>query len=97
MILLEKRKVLIKLVNYYEVVMEMPNRFYSIERPKKAEKLHEVLSKEEIKRMIRMTNNIKHRCIISLLYSCGTKAIRIVKRRKGQEGPGYPIGTNSVG
>ncbi len=58
---------------YYEVVMGMPNRFYSIERPRKEQKLPQVLSKEEILAMIANTNNIKHRCIVSLLYSAGLR------------------------
>ncbi len=58
---------------YYEVVKEMPNRFYAIERPRKREKLPRVLSKEEILDMIKCTYNIKHRCIISLLYSAGLR------------------------
>ncbi len=58
---------------YYEVVMGMPNRFYSIERPRKQQKLPRVLSKEEIRTMIANTNNIKHRCIVSLLYSAGLR------------------------
>ena len=33
---------------YYEVVMGMPNRFYSVERPRKEKKLPQVLSKQEI-------------------------------------------------
>lgn len=40
---------------YYEVVKGMPNRFYHIERPRKKEHLPEVLSKEEIVRMIEVT------------------------------------------
>ncbi len=58
---------------YYEVVMGMPNRFYSIERPRKKQKLPQVLSKEEVLLMIEHTNNIKHRCILSLLYSAGLR------------------------
>ncbi len=58
---------------YYEVVMGMPNRFYSIERPRKEQKLPQVLSKEEILAIIANTNNIKHRCIVSLLYSAGLR------------------------
>ena len=58
---------------YYEVVMGMPNRFYSIERPRKKEHLPEVLSKEEIKHMMQVTQNLKHRCMISLLYSAGLR------------------------
>ena len=58
---------------YYEVVKEMPNRFYEIERPMKQEKLPEVLSKKQILKMIDYTVNIKHKCIISLLYSSGIR------------------------
>jgi len=58
---------------YYEVVMGMPNRFYSIERPRPEHKLPKVISKEEVAEMIKRTENIKHRCIISLLYSAGLR------------------------
>jgi site-specific recombinase XerD len=58
---------------YYEVVLEMPNRFYSIERPIKKEKLPKVLSKNDVLSIIQNTNNIKHKCIVSLLYSAGLR------------------------
>ena len=58
---------------YYEVVLGMPNRFYELERPIKENKLPEVFSKEEILKMIEVTKNIKHKCIISLLYSAGLR------------------------
>ncbi len=58
---------------YYEVVLGMPNRFYSIERPRKKETLPKVISKEEVLMMIRLTTNSKHRCIIGLLYSSGLR------------------------
>lgn len=58
---------------YYEVVMGMPNRFYSIERPRKRQRLPKVLAKEYILRMIDRTKNIKHKCIIGLLYSSGLR------------------------
>ena len=58
---------------YYEVVKEMPNRFYSIERPRKKESLPKVISAEEVQMIINNTNNIKHRCIVSLLYSAGLR------------------------
>ncbi len=51
----------------------MPNRFYSIECPRKKEHLPGVLSKEEILQMIQATKNLKHRCMISLLYSTGLR------------------------
>ena len=58
---------------YYEVVLEMPNRFYSIERPIKKETLPKVISLEEVQGIIKNTNNIKHKCIVSLLYSAGLR------------------------
>ncbi len=58
---------------YYEIVHGMPNRFYSIERPRREKKLPEVLSKDQILGIIQNTNNIKHRCIVSLLYSSGLR------------------------
>ncbi|SDH81950.1 site-specific tyrosine recombinase/integron integrase [Winogradskyella thalassocola] len=58
---------------FYEVVHGMPNRFYSIERPRKEKKLPVVLSKEDIIKIINATNNIKHKCIVGLLYSSGLR------------------------
>lgn len=58
---------------YYEVVKEMPNRFYSIDRPIKEDRLPEVLSANEVFRIISATKNIKHKCVLSLLYSAGLR------------------------
>jgi len=58
---------------YYEVVLGMPNRFYEIERPRKESKLPIVISKEEILSIINNTNNIKHKCIVELLYGSGLR------------------------
>ena len=58
---------------YYEMVLDMPNRFYEIERPIKEHKLPRVISKEEVLAIIENTNNIKHKCIVSLLYSAGLR------------------------
>lgn len=58
---------------YYEVVEGMPNRFYSIDRPRKKSRLPKVVSLEEIKMIIENTNNIKHKCIVSVIYSAGLR------------------------
>lgn len=58
---------------YYEIVLGMPNRFYEIERPRKESKLPKVISKEDILTIIEQTNNIKHRCIVELLYGSGLR------------------------
>jgi len=44
-----------------------------LQRPKKSRKLPTVLSQEEVIDLIRLTQNLKHRAIITLLYSCGLR------------------------
>ncbi|UWX56253.1 site-specific integrase [Maribacter litopenaei] len=66
---------------YYEVVLGMPNRFYDIERPIKQKQLPRVLSKEEVLNLIGNTNNLKHRCIVSLLYSAGLRRSELLDLR----------------
>lgn len=58
---------------YYEIVKEMPNRFYSIDRPRKEYALPQVLSKEEVRAIIEATSMLKHKCILSLMYSSGLR------------------------
>ncbi|MFT4738866.1 MAG: integrase/recombinase XerD [Paraglaciecola sp.] len=63
---------------HYEVVLGMPNRFYSIERPFKKESLPKVISKERVLKMIDTCQNIKHKCIVSLLYSSGLRRAELL-------------------
>ena len=49
-----------------------------LERPKKSRKLPNVLSQEEVLNIIRCTQNLKHRAIISLIYSCGLRISELV-------------------
>jgi site-specific recombinase XerD len=63
---------------YYESVLGMPNRFYQIERPRKEKKLPKVISKEDVLKIIANTNNLKHKCIVSLLYSSGIRRNELI-------------------
>lgn len=44
-----------------------------IERPRREHKLPNVLSKEEVKRILEAPANIKHRTMLSLIYACGLR------------------------
>ena len=44
-----------------------------LERPKKSKKLPEVLSIDEVKAILQHTPNLKHKTLLSLLYSCGLR------------------------
>ncbi|MDM9630087.1 site-specific tyrosine recombinase/integron integrase [Robiginitalea aurantiaca] len=63
---------------YYEVVLGMPNRFYSIERPRKRKKLPEILSVADVHSLLAQVGNLKHRCILGLLYSSGLRRAELL-------------------
>jgi integrase/recombinase XerD len=44
-----------------------------IHRPKREKKLPNVLSKEEIKAILEVPTNIKHKAMLSLIYACGLR------------------------
>jgi site-specific recombinase XerD len=58
---------------YYEQVLDMPQRFYEIDRPIAETKLPSVLSEEEVLRVIDVTKNLKHKSILVTIYSCGLR------------------------
>lgn len=66
---------------YYEQVLNMPQRFYDIERPRKEQKLPTVLSKEEVQAMIQQTDNLKHKTILTTMYSCGLRLSELLELR----------------
>ena len=58
---------------YYEEVLGKPRTVYNIPRPKKPKKLPGVLSEEEVTRLIKSVENLKHKCILLLIYSAGLR------------------------
>ena len=58
---------------FYEKVLAREKQYYELHRPKKEHKLPKVLSKNEIKRIFDVTNNLKHKCILMLIYSAGLR------------------------
>ena len=58
---------------YYEKVLGREKQYYELHRPKKEHKLPKVLSKNEVKRIFNVTNNLKHKCILMLIYSAGLR------------------------
>jgi len=58
---------------YYEKVLGREKQYYELHRPKKEHKLPKVLSKKEVKRIFDVTKNLKHKCILMLIYSAGLR------------------------
>jgi integrase/recombinase XerD len=63
---------------YYEKVLGREKQYFDISRPKRSSILPNVLSTNEIKLIIDHTKNIKHKCIISLLYSAGLRRSELI-------------------
>ena len=60
---------------YVEILKK---EFSNVKMPKKDRKLPEVLTKEEVKRLIDSADNVKSRLIISMLYSSGMRVSELV-------------------
>lgn len=58
---------------YYEKVMRGQRKIYLIDRPREAKYLPEVLSQNEIKLILKNTENKKHKAIIMTIYSAGLR------------------------
>ncbi|MEM6265329.1 MAG: site-specific integrase [Bacteroidota bacterium] len=65
---------------YYERVLGHDKQLYDL-RPKVGAQLPEVLSEEEVKRLISAVKNLKHRCILMLIYSTGLRLSESVNVR----------------
>lgn len=66
---------------YYEKVLGKNKEIYKLERPRKQKLLPKVLSKSEIISIIRQCTNIKHRCILSVIYSAGLRRSELIDLR----------------
>ncbi len=68
---------------YYEKVLGLDKKLYYIERPRKSRILPKVLSKEEVSSILKRLTNLKHRCIVEMLYSAGLRRSELINLRKG--------------
>ncbi len=64
--------------SFYQLTVGMPNKIDKIPYPKKEKKLPIVLSVEEIQKMFSVCENLKHRLILALLYSCGLRVSELI-------------------
>jgi len=58
---------------FFQTIRETKMMVDKIHRPKRAKVLPNVLSKEEIKLILNAHSNIKHKMMLSLIYSCGLR------------------------
>lgn len=63
---------------YYEAVLRNPRKVYKIPRPKKPKTLPNVLSETEVTKLIKTVDNLKHKCILLLIYSAGLRRSEVI-------------------
>jgi len=66
---------------YYEHVKGQAREYYDIQRPKKSVQLPNVLSQEEVLRILQHSSNIKHRAILWTIYSGGLRISEVTRLR----------------
>lgn len=64
---------------YYERVMGGQRKLYFIDRPLEEKKLPIVLSMQELTSILKATENLKHRAILTVIYSAGLRIGEVVK------------------
>lgn len=65
--------------NFYEYVLKAPLSLDDIPYPKKTNYLPQILSIQEVDRLINATQNIKHRSILQVMYSCALRISEVPK------------------
>lgn len=63
---------------YFKTIQNISIELDKIHRPKREKILPNVLSKEEVKQILEAHVNIKHRAMLSLIYSCGLRRSELI-------------------
>ena len=65
----------------YEHVLGYPRQKIELPRPRKDQKLPNVFSTEEVKRILASVDNVKHHAILSVVHGCGLRLKELVQLR----------------
>lgn len=68
---------------FTEDVMHKEWDGFKIKRPRRTQKMPEVLSINEVERMIASTSNIKHRAMLTIMYSAGLRRMELLQLKPG--------------
>ncbi len=66
---------------FFQTIRDTKMMVDKIHRPKRAKVLPNVLSKEEIKLILNAHSNIKHKVMLSMIYSCGLRRSELLHLR----------------
>lgn len=66
---------------FYSNVVEQESKVAGLFQPKKPQKLPKVFTEEEVSALLRSVDNLKHRCILMLIYSAGLRLGELIALR----------------
>lgn len=66
------------LKSFYKITVNMPSKIERIPYPKSEKKLPMVLSVDEVQALFNVCDNLKHKVILTLLYSCGFRVSELL-------------------
>jgi len=68
---------------FYREVLKRELRLEQVSRPRVEHRLPNVLGKDEIKRILGASRNLKHRAMLSIVYGCGLRCGEVLHLRPG--------------
>jgi integrase/recombinase XerD len=68
--------------------LDLANEIYHLREP---QKIPQVLSRDEVERLLKMAGSLKSRCLLSLSYGCGLRAGEVVRLRAGDIDSGQGV------
>ena len=76
-----QNQILSSIKMYYTECAGQSEKVRALIQPKRANKLPHVLTEEEVSRLLRSVDNLKHKCILMLIYSAGLRLNELVQLR----------------
>ncbi len=64
--------------SFYKLVVGQPEKLKFIPYPKKEDKLVEYITNDEASDIIQVCSNLKHKCMICLMYGCGLRVSEVI-------------------
>jgi len=68
---------------YFKIIIQTNIQVDRIYRPKREKLLPNVLSKQEVKSILNAHTNIKHKTMLSMIYSCGLRRSELINLKPG--------------
>jgi site-specific recombinase XerD len=66
---------------FYSEVLDQSSKVEGLVQAKKPQKIPQVLTEAEVTRLLRSVDNLKHRCILMIIYSAGLRLGELTKLR----------------